>query len=38
VVPAAGGRAIPNVEVVEASSGQTRSLINNAAARVSQFR
>ena len=38
VLPATGGRAIPNVELVDVSTGQTKFLINNAAVRMSQFR
>lgn len=36
-LPAEGGRAVPDVELVDASSGQTRFVVNAAAARVSQF-
>jgi hypothetical protein len=36
-LPAAGGRAVPNVEVLDGVTGNTLFLINPAAARMSQF-
>ena len=36
-LPANGGRAVPNVELVDVASGDTLFLINPAAARASQF-
>ena len=36
-MPAPGGRAVPNVEVVDGVTGNTMFLINPAAARMSEF-
>ena len=37
VIPDPGGRAVPNVEVIDLATGDTSLLINPAVARMSQF-